>query len=256
MCGGRHNLPSQIIGHHDEEATDRATVISALLTGQYFAPVRVVAFNTTKRRHGLPIVTIIVTFIVTSSVGRFPRPLFALHLFWLQAHPSLPHRSGSATGPVGHLFRMHSGQHRQPFRAVDQHQVIAGRDVIALAAVFDASCLAASARWDSESTAAGSWVFSVSRCFRVDSVSSRVTKRFETLETARVAPDPLHSSATCGSYSAVRSAIFVFAVHQVTRNRTGDSKQQEGRQRVDETARQHRQVTPNAGALILLTGRP
>ena len=93
MCGGRHNLPSQIIGHHDEEATDRATVISALLTGQYFAPVRVVAFNTTKRRHGLPIVTIIVTFIVTSSVGRFPRPLFALHPFGykhIHRYPTAP----------------------------------------------------------------------------------------------------------------------------------------------------------------------
>jgi hypothetical protein len=57
---------------------------------------------------------------------------------------------------------MLGGQHHQPFRAVDPHQVIAGRDVIALAAVFDASCLAASARWVSGSNAAGSWVFS---CF-------------------------------------------------------------------------------------------
>jgi hypothetical protein len=96
MCGGRHNLPSQIIGHHDEEATDRATVISALLT--VFRPCpggRLQHHQTTVRaayRHDhRDVYCYVERRSLSASAVRAPP-------FWLQAHPSLPHRSGSATG--------------------------------------------------------------------------------------------------------------------------------------------------------------
>jgi hypothetical protein len=92
---------------------------------------------------------------------------------------TIPHRSGSATGRLPHTFPMHDGQHRQPFRTVEQHQVMTGRDVVVFDALFDAELpggLGAVGFRIERSGFVGVFVFRpVSECPLVDSVSSGVS---------------------------------------------------------------------------------